>query len=188
MLNLFLFITFLAYVFFIFATNNIIFQLIVLFINIILILVFRIPIKKTFINLLFLMPFILITSLFNLIFGTLNECLLITLKLILVCNITYIFKSSFGTTNILNSIEVLFSPLKLLGISPKDISLIINIALTFIPTLIRDLEQIKYCLKIKGSNKLSINNIKYTFKILLTSIFKKTNYMELSLKSKGFSE
>lgn len=187
MLNLVLFLIFIFYVFFIFATQNLIFEILVLLINFILMISFKVSLRKAFTNLLFLMPFILITGIFNLFFGSLFEALFITFKLILVCNITYIFKDVAGTTNIIKAIETLFSPLKIFGISPTDISLIVNIALTFIPTLIRDLSEIKYALKAKGCTDF-FTNIKYTFKIILTSIFKKTNNLELTLKAKGFSE
>lgn len=187
MLNFILFLSFIVYIFFIFATQNLIFEIIILLINFIIMISFKVSLRKAFTNLLFLMPFILITGIFNLFFGNLYESFFITFKLILVCNITYIFKVTVGTTNIIKAIETLFFPLKLFGISPTNISLIINVSLTFIPNLIRDLNEIKNTLKSKSCINLFEKNT-YTFKILLTSIFKKTNDLELALKAKGFSE
>ncbi len=187
MLNFILFLIFIIYVLFIFAIQNLVLAIIILLINFIIMISFKVSLKKAFTNLLFLMPFILITGIFNLFFGSLFEAFLITFKLILVCNITYIFKAIVGTTNIIKAIETLFFPLKIFGISPTDISLIINIAITFIPTLIRDFNETRNALKAKSCTSF-LSSIKYTFKILLTSIFKRTNDLEIALKAKGFSE
>ena len=188
MIDLILFIIFLIYAFLIFAINNIIIQAIFLILNIVLIFCTKISFKKIINNLLFLTPFIIITSIVNLFLGEDFKALLIAYKLILVCNITFIFKYSFGTTRIIKSIEMLFTPLKIFGINPSDISLIINIAIIFIPNIIQELNQIRNSLQSKACKIYSIKGLKYTSKIVLTSIFKKTNDMELALKAKGFSE
>jgi len=82
----------------------------------------------------------------------------------------------------------MFTPLKIFKISPTDISLLINIAITFIPIFLREIEQSVLSLQNKGLKRYSIDNIKYTFKFLLTSIFKKTNSIELTLKNKNYIE
>ncbi len=183
-----IFIIFLIYAFFIFAINNFLVLLIFLAANIILILCFKINFKSIIKNILFLLPFIAITSIINLFFENSISALLIAFKLIIVCNITFIFKTIFGNTKILKSIEMLFAPFRIFGINPAEISLIINIAIVFIPNFIQNLREIKYALYSKACKPYSISGIKYTLKILLISIFKKTSEMELSLKSKGFSE
>lgn len=188
MIDLILFITFLIYAFLIFAINNITIQAIFLILNIVLMFCLKIPFKKAISNILFLTPFIIITSIINLFFGEPFKALLIAYKLIIVCNITFIFKYSFGTTRIIKTIELLFSPLKIFGINPSDLSLIINIAIIFIPTILQELTQIRNSLASKACKISSIQGLKCTSKIILTSIFKKTNDMELALKAKGFSE
>lgn len=188
MINLSLFIIFLIYIFLIFAINNIIIQAIFLVLNIVLIFCSKIPLKKIISNLVFLTPFIVITSIINLFLGESYKSLLVTYKLIIVCNTTLIFKYSFGTTKIIKTIETLLTPLRILNINPLDISLIINIATIFIPNIIQELTQIKSSLQSKACKIHSLKGLQYTSKIALTSIFKKTNDMELALKSKGFSE
>lgn len=188
MIDLILFIIFLIYAFFIFAINNITIQTIFLILNIALMFRLKIPFKKAISNIFFLIPFIIITSVINLLFEDSFTALLITYKLIIVCNITFIFKYSFGTTRIIKSIEILFSPLKIFSINPSDISLIINIAIIFIPNMLQEVTQIKNSLKSKACNPYSLKGLKYTSKTILTLIFKKTNNMELALKAKGFSE
>ncbi len=188
MIDLIIFIIFLIYAFFIFAINNIIIQAIFFISNIVLMFGLKIPLKKAITNLLFLTPFIIITSIINLFLGEAFKTLLIAYKLIIVCNITFTFKYYFGTTRIIKTIEILFSPLKIIKINPSDISLIINIAIIFIPNIIQELNQIKNSLQSKACKIYSIKGLKYTSKIILTSIFKRTNDMELALKAKGFSE
>ena len=62
----------------------------------------------------------------------------------------------------------------------------INIAITFIPVIFRELEQTSLALKNKGVKPYSIISIKYACKLLVISIFKKTNDIELTLKSKNY--
>lgn len=188
MIILSLFIIFLLYAFSIFAINNFLVQTFFLLINIILMIIFKISIKKSIKNIIFLTPFIIVTAIFNFIFGKPLDAILVAFKLIIVCNITFIFKTSFGTTRIIQAIEMLFTPFKLFGINPSDISLIINIAIVFIPSIIDEINEIKYSLRSKACKTYSFSGIKYISKLLLISIFKRTHNMELALKAKGFSE
>ena len=93
-----------------------------------------------------------------------------------------------GTTNILISLEKLFTPLKILGISPTALTLLITIAITAIPIFLREIEQSSLALQNKGLKRYSISSIKYTLKFLLVSIFRKTNSIEITLKSKNYIE
>lgn len=186
MKNLILLLLFIAYTTSIFFISNWIVFLGFICINLMLILAFKLSFRRVFVNLYKVTPIILITFIFNLLFGYLEEAILISIRLYIVCNMTFIFTYKMGTTNILIALENLFLPLKIFGISPTDLSLMINIAITFIPVIFRELEQTSLALKNKGLKSYSISSMKYTFKLLIISIFKKTNEIEFTLKSKNY--
>ena len=188
MLQILYFLLFIIYIYIVFAFKNFFNIFLCIIFNLILIFILRISIKKAILNLISLMPFIILTSILNLILGNLTEMILISLKLIIVCNITFIYKSALGTINIIQTIEKIFSPLKYIGISSSDISIIINISFISIPTFLKEIKVINHSLLSKGVKNFSISNIKYTAKLILISIFKKTNELEFALKSKGFLE
>lgn len=188
MKNLILLILFIVYTTSIFFISNWITILGFILINLILILALKIPFKRVLNNLYKFTFVVTITFIFNILFGYLKEAILISIRLYIVCNISHIFTYKMGYANILLALEKLFTPLKLLGISPADLSLMINIAITFIPIFLKELEQITLSMQNKGIKKFSFAHIKYTFKILLTSVFKKTNDIELTLKSKNYLE
>lgn len=184
--ELFFLIAFLLYTSGIFFIKNTIFLIFVLALNIILIVVFKIEIKKI-INYLYKCMFLIILYfIFNFLFGYFKEAFLISFRLLLVCTISFIFSSTMGFSNIIFSLEKLFTPLKVFGINPKDITLMVNIAITSIPFFIRYINQTLTTMESKGLKRYSIKSIKYTCKILLLSIFKKTNDIELTLKVKNY--
>lgn len=188
MKNLILLLMFIAYTTSIFFISDWIVILACIFINLILILAFKIPFKRVLDNLYKFTFVVAITFIFNILFGYIKEAILISIRLYIVCNITFIFTYKMGTTNILISLEKLFTPLKILGISPTDLTLLINIAITSIPIFLREIEQSTLALQNKGLKRYSISSIKYTLKFLLISIFRKTNSIEMTLKSKNYLE
>ena len=190
MKNIIKFILFLIYVIGIFFINNYFLLGIILLFNIFLLIISKISIKKSVINLMKLLPFILFTTLINIIFANLKEALLITIRLILVCNISYIFSKTITYLEFADVIEKLFYPLKIFKINPKDISLIVTIALSFMPIMKDELFQIKNVLKVKGINTTKINlikNINLIFKPFFISVLQRVNEIELSLKEKAYN-
>lgn len=188
MKNCFLLSLFIFYTTSIFFATNTYILTIFFIINITLILILKIPLKRTLENLYNFSFIVILTFLFNILFGYYLDAFYISIKLILVCNISFIFTYTMGFYKIISSLETLFSPLKIIGISPSDISLIINIAITFVPIFIRDINQTLFAMQNKGLQKYSFKSLKYTFKITLFSLFKKTNELELTLKNKNYVE
>ena len=179
-------IAFLIYTSGIFFIKNIYILLAILVFNIILMLFFKIPIKKVIYNLYKYSFIVFITFIFNLLFGYFKEAFFISFKLILVCNMGFMFSYKMGFSNIIFAIEKLFTPLKIFKINPKDITLMINIALTSIPVFFKNISQTLISMEAKGLKKYSLKSLKYTCKLLIFSIFKKTNDMELTLKVKNY--
>lgn len=188
MKNCIFLLMFIAYTTSIFFISNLYALAIFLIINIALIFMFKIPLKRIFVNLYNFSFVVFITFIFNILFGYFKEAFFISIRLVLVCNISFIFTYTMGFNRIISALEILFSPLKLIGISPTDLSLIINIAITFIPIFIRDIHQTLFSMQNKGLKKFSFTSLKYTTKIILISLFKKTNELELTLKVKNYIE
>lgn len=188
MKNCILLLIFIAYATSIFFVKAPFALAIFLGINIALIFILKIPIKRVFVNIYNFSFVVIITFIFNILFGYYLEAILISIRLLLVCNITFIFTYKMGNSNIISGLEFLFKPAKLIGISPSDIALIINIAITFIPIFIRDINQTFLSMQSKGLKKYSIKSLKYTAKILMISLFKKTNDIEYTLKAKNYIE
>ena len=185
-LNLIFLIAFLIYASGIFFIKNTYLLVSILAINTILIIALKIPLRETIYNIYQYSFIVTITFIFNILFGYFKDAFLISFKLILVCNIGFIFSYSMGFSNIILALEKLFTPLKFFKINPKDLTLMINIALTSIPLFIRNISQTLTAMEAKGLKRYSFKSLKYTCKILLFSIFKKTNEIELTLKVKNY--
>lgn len=188
-INIIKLIFFLLYIISIFFIKNNIALIGALIINIILILIYKINLKKLLNSLSKISIFVLITALINVFVVDINYAILIGIKLILVCSITYIFSTTLSYMEFATVIEILSYPLKLIGVNPKDIGLLITIALSFIPILKEELSRIKYVLLVKGFKINTINILKNTniiFQPLFVSIMERINEIEYSLKAKGY--
>ncbi len=189
MKNIIKFFIFLIYIIGIFFVDNFIILGIAAIFNLILIYASKINLKKTIINLIKLLPFILFTSLINLLFINFKSAALIMIRLILVCNISYIFSRIITYIEFAEIIEKIFYPFRILKINPKDISLIVTIAISFIPIMRDELLQMRNVLKVKGIKYSKINlikNINLIFKPFFISVLQRINEIEMSLKSKGY--
>lgn len=187
--NVVKFILFLIYTISIFFIKNYILLTLILFINISLMIISKININKAIKNLIKLMPFILFTVVINIIFVDLKFAILIGVRLILVCNISYVFSKTISYTEFGEVIEKLLFPLKIFKVNPKEIGIIITIALSFMPILKDELLQIKNSLKAKGMNMTNINLIKNAnliFKPFFVSVLQRINEVEMSLRAKGY--
>ena len=191
MKNLFKFVLFITYTILIFLIYDFKLLLIPLFINIICIIILKLNIKNMLINLLKLSIFILFAIIVNFIVESIEYALIVAFKLLLICNITYIFSKSISYMEFAKVIEYIFYPLKIFKIEPKNIGIIVCIALAFIPILKKELEELKYVLKIKGFKISLINilkNISIISKPFFVSILRKVNDIENTLLVKGYAQ
>ena len=191
MKNLVKFTLFLIYTVGIFFIKNYIILGIIAIFNIILMLTIKINIKNAINNLIKLLPFILFTIVINILFADLNFGILIGIRLILVCNLSYIFSKTMTYTEFGDVIEKLMHPFKVFGVNPKEVSLVITIALSFMPIMKNEFEQMKNVLKVKGIKPTNFNllkNLSLIFKPFFVSVLQRLNEIEMSLKAKGWQE
>lgn len=85
------------------------------------------------------------------------------------------------------ALEKIFSVFKFIKIDPKSISLMICIAISFIPTIKKQIKQVKDSLKAKGV-KMNIKNWGLMFQPVTISLLKRVDEIESSLKSKAYQE
>ena len=189
MKNLIKFILFLIYTIGIFFIKDYLILGLVTIFNISLMIALKISIKNEINNLLKLLPFILFTVIINILFIDLEFAILIGIRLILVCNLSYIFSKTISYIEFGDIIEKIIWPLKIFGINPKEIGLVITIALSFVPIMKNEYTQLKNILKVKGIEATKFNllrNLNLIFKPFLISILQRLNEIEMSLKSKGY--
>jgi len=109
----------------------------------------------------------------------------------LVCNLTYTFSKTISNTEIGDVIQKLVYPLKIFKINPREIRLMVTIALSFIPIMRAEFSQIKNVLKVKGIKPTKLNLLKklnLIFRPFLVSVLQRLNEIEMSLKAKGYQE
>lgn len=191
MKNLIKFILFLVYTIGIFFINNYILLGLITIFNIILMIIAKINLKNALNNTIKILPFILFTVAINMIFADLEFSILIGIRLILIRNLTYIFSKTISYMEFAQVIEKIVYPLKVFGINPEETGLIIIIALSFIPIIKNEFDQIRDVLKVKGIKPTTFNllkNLGLIFKPFLISIMQRLNEIEMSLKAKGYQE
>jgi energy-coupling factor transport system permease protein len=131
------------------------------------------------------LPFILFAALFNVLLGYLRDAAYLSVRLILICNITQCYKKVMSTRDLHRLIEGLGKPLRLFKLDPRDISLMVSISLAFIPVLRRDFDQVRLALKAKGM-RLNAKNFKYVVKPFFVGILSRTHEISQAVRSKGY--
>ena len=189
MLTVIAFIAFLIYASAIFFIRSYYLLEIIFAINFILMLIFDISYKKTTIFLIKLCPFIAFTGIINIILGGVDLGILISMRLILVCQVTFIFSEKMTPKKIQYAIEKILIPFNLFKINTKEIGIIVAISISFVPIIQKEIKNLKYSLISKGFQINFRNIIKRPNVIiipLITSIIKRTTEIEESLISKGY--
>lgn len=189
MIDVICFLAFLIYTIVVFFIKNYYIIFCVAIFNIILMITLKVKIRNALINILKLLPFIIFTSGINMIISGINYGALIGVRLILVCNMTYIFAKNMTPQKMQYVIEKLLKPLKIFKIDSREIGIIVCIGIAFIPILQKEIADLKYALKAKGFNLNFRNIIKkpnYILTPLITSIIKRVGEIEMSLLSKGY--
>lgn len=183
------FVLFLMYTVLIFFIKDYFLLGIFFVINILLMIILKQKLKKALMVVLKIIPFIIFTAGINMIISGISYGILIGIRLILVCNITYIFSKKMTPHKLQYVIETLLKPLKIININSKEVGIIVCIGLTFIPIIQKEITELKYSLKSKGCNpnlKNIIRKPNYILVPLITSIIKRIGEIENSLYSKGY--
>lgn len=183
------FILFLAYTIIIFFIKDYTVFAILAGIHILLMLVLKIKVKGAILAILKLLPIIIFTTAINIWLSGLSFGMLIGVRLIVLCNMTYIYTKKMTFSKLQYVIEVLLKPLKIIKIDSKEIGIMLCIGIAFVPIIQKEIINIKYSLKAKGFNVNARNILlkpNYILMPLLTGIIKRVGEIENSLSSKGY--
>lgn len=187
MKNVIIFLSFVLYATFIFFINSSVLLLIVLLLNVLAMIVWHIQVIEAIKNLLKILPFILLTVIINCFLSGYEYAILIGIKLLLVCNITYTYSKTTTVREIADTIKKLCIPLKLAKINLDEIELLVCISLSMIPILKNEYMQLKESCYAKGID-INIKNMKIILTKLMVSIMKRVNEIEESIIEKGYEE
>ena len=167
MKNVIKILLFLAYTVSIFLVKHDMFAVIVLGINLLFTLALKISIKEEIGNLLGVILFVIFTAAINIIVVDL--------------------KTGISYTELAEALEKIFSIFRFIKINPKNVSLMICIAITFIPTLKKQIKQVIDCLKSKGI-KITPKTAGLIFEPVMISMLKRVEEIEGALKAKAYQE
>lgn len=187
--NIFVLLIFIILSFSTFYITNIYFYISIFIILFLSFIIKKVSVKDIFkFNIYIMFSFVLVIFVFNLIFMTFEETINIIIKLILICNLSFILTYYLPSYKLLQTINLLLKPLKLFKINTDTINLILTIGITFIPILINEIAKIRTSLLSKGIKYNSLSNMYNMIKILIPNLFKKINEIDISLVAKGVNE
>lgn len=187
--NIFVLLIFIILSFSTFYITNIYFYISIFIILFLSFIIKKVSVKDIFkFNIYIMFSFVLVIFVFNLIFMTFEETINIIIKLILICNLSFILTYYLPSYKLIQTINLLLKPLKLFKINTDTINLILTIGITFIPILINEIVKIRTSLLSKGIKYNSLSNMYNMIKILIPNLFKKINEIDISLVAKGVNE
>lgn len=187
MKNLVKLLSFILYVSIIFFVENNILLLLIVLINVVITINSAIKIKVINKDMKTFLPIVLFTFVINSLTINIKLGIKISLKLLLICNTTCIFSKNMRYIELADAIEKLFYPIKLINMNPKDVSLVVCIALNFIPILKDEIYQMKNALKSKGY-KINLKNSRLLYKMFFNALIRRINDIENALKAKAYQE
>ena len=147
-------------------------------------------------TILFLIPFFISMFIIYLIFSPWEDALILTslmcLRLYIFFLLSIIYTSTTKEIEIANSIEWLIKPLRLIKVPTYEISMIIMLAIRFIPLIISDIEKIFIAQTSRGINSIN-GNVREKIKALKNSMlpmfilsFKRADDISLSMSIRGY--
>lgn len=157
--------------------------------NILLIIVLKIKFVDVIKNLCSILVFTIVVFLFNIIFDSVINSLIVCAKIIIVCNFSFIISKTFNVNEIAEGISTLLYPLKLFKVDVNEITLMIVIALNFISIIKREALSLKTTLKARNINfnlKTLFTKTHIIFTIFFANILKRVDMLETTLKARGF--
>lgn len=132
------------------------------------------------------LPFILLTFFINCLLGDVIEATWIAIKLILVCNITFIYSKTTTVMNIAKTIEQLCAPLKLFHINTEEIKILVCISLSMVPILKAEFTEVRMACRAKNI-PFNIQNMKIILQKIIISFMKRVNAIDEALIEKGIN-
>lgn len=150
-------------------------------------IIYHVDVRKIIIYILKFLPFIVMVFFFNYWLVDYESALWISYKLFIVCCITVIYASTTSVLEVAVTIQELCTPLKLFHVDTTDIKILVCISLSLIPTLERQLRDIRLACAAKRM-PINMHTIKPILVCFFTSVFSRVEQIEASLLAKGYQE
>ena len=103
-------------------------------------------------------------------------------KLLLVCNATYIYSRTITVAQLAKTVRTICKPLEVFKINTEEIEVLVSITLSMIPVIKKEYREIKEACKAKNINL----NMKIILSKILLSTIKRINEIDESLVEKGY--
>ena len=130
------------------------------------------------------LPFVLLTLIFNWWLDSWQAAFWIGLKLIIVCNATMIYAAKMTVTEVAEILADICVPLKVVGISRNDIRILVSVALMMIPTLSKEVRELSQACRAKGIS-WNLSTLKVILQKTGWSLLGRVNQIEEGLMAKG---
>lgn len=144
-------------------------------------------IHKITIGTLKFLPFVLLAFLFNLWLDEPENAFWISYKLLIACQATMIYASTTSNLEVAITIQKLCAPLKLFHVDTTDIKILVCVALSLIPTLRRQLLELRLACSAKHL-QINFRTAKPILIRFFTQVFNRIEQIEASLLAKGYRE
>jgi len=143
--------------------------------------------RKTLLGLGKILPFILLTFGFNVWLDTLENAIYITVKLVLVCQITLIYSQTTSVAKFAKMIATLLSPFKTWGLKPKEVELMICIAMSVIPAQRRNAKTTRSAMKAKNL-KPGLKSMRSVAVRMMDGSLRQVKELDEAMRAKGVAE
>ncbi len=187
MKNVIKFILFIFYTIFLFLIKDVKILVLAILLNFIVTFLLKFSLKNMFYSIKMFLPFIAFTILFNILFASLQEGILMGIRIMICYHTTYLFSQTITILQVADTIQKISAPLKLFKVNTKNIGIMISISICMLPILKKEMETLMQTMKAKGE-RLKPSNMAIIMKPMLISILKKTGQIEKTLLAKAYEE
>ena len=150
-------------------------------------LAWRVDFGKLGRSLLKVLPFVLITVIFNVWLDTWENALFVALKLLLVSQVTFSYAQTMTSLGFAKVLGSLLRPLERIGVKTGEIELMVCIALSLVPILRENVREMRNAIIAKG-RKVSLANTRYIVQKIAHDSFRRIEEIDAALVAKGIQE
>lgn len=168
-------------------------------------------VKKIFTPVLRFIPFFTAILLVNTVFYNNTECqyrfwliciskagflqgIYIVVRTITIFIMSSVFIKTTSTIEIMETVEKILSPLRIIKVPVKDISLIMSISIQFIPIIFYDFERIRKAQITRGADlnnrKTILDKVKTYIPIIIPtfiSVFRRADELSMAIEARGYN-
>ena len=153
-----------------------------LILTLIFLLTQKIKLWKTIRAILIFLPVVITTAAFNWLFLEWEQIAMISARLLLVANMTFIFATVIPILKFARGLSILLYPLKLFRVNPRDVAVTIAVAITFIPVVRVEYNRIRDGMRARGRKR----SLKITMSVFMYRILYRSSVLSLTLDAKGY--